>query len=171
MSRPDLCAIDEGAWNTAIDFVANQSTKLKLIRDKEYYERAGELAVEAGEASRKFMDAPDAEVAAAKKASDEAKETSTKYSAAPQLSLVVEAFEHNGSCVGDLSATVSASLKQSEMIATGKTIYRLEVEIWSSSKFLWSSPNAFSRFVIQSSEEMMKSFVNDWAVTQREYAD
>jgi hypothetical protein len=163
----DLCAINEGAWHTAIDFVANQSSKLKLIRDKEYYERAGELAVEAGEASRKFMDAPDAEVAAAKKASDEANDTSSKYSAAPYLLLVVEAFEHNGSCVGDLSATVDALLKQSEMIATGKTIYHPYEEIWSTKKWIAGPTNTFSRFVIQSSEEMMKSFVNDWALSQR----
>jgi hypothetical protein len=34
-----LCAIDWQAWNTAMDFVANQTTKLKLIKEREHYER------------------------------------------------------------------------------------------------------------------------------------
>jgi hypothetical protein len=166
------CAINEGAWNTAIDFVANQSSKLKLIRKKEYDERKRELADEANEASDKAFGArSDAGMAATKKAFDEAKETSTKYSAAPFLSLVVEASEYNGSCVGNLSATVIALLKPSEMIATGKIIYRPIQEIWSSKEVVADRPNTFSSFIIQSSEKMMKSFVNDWALSQREYAD
>jgi hypothetical protein len=168
----DRCAINQEAWNTAIDFVANQSSKLKLMRMKEHYERGRELADKAGEAGRKFMATrSDAEMAAAKKAWDEDIEKSTKYSAAPWLLLVAEGFEHNGSCVGDVSASVNALLKPSEMIATGKPIYRPHEEIWSSRKLLGGPPNTFSRFVIQSSEEMLKSFVTDWALTQREYAD
>jgi hypothetical protein len=172
----DPCAINQEAWNTAIDFVANQSSKLKLIKEKEHYERGKELADKAGEAGRKWASvitgsAARSEAEMAGKSWDEEIEKSKKYSAAPRLLLVAEAFEHNGSCVGDLSATVSASLKPSEIIATGKLIYHPHEEIWSWSKLLAGPPNTFSRFVIQSSEEMMKSFVNDWAVTQREYAD
>ena len=40
------CVVDYRAWNTAIDFVAYQPSKLKLIRDKEYYERSRELREE-----------------------------------------------------------------------------------------------------------------------------
>ena len=42
----ERCVVDSKVWNTAIDFVANQSSKLKLIRDKEYYERSRELREE-----------------------------------------------------------------------------------------------------------------------------
>jgi hypothetical protein len=174
----DRCAINQEAWNTAIDFVANQSSKLKLIRMKEHDERRRELTDKAAEAGRKWASMitglaarPEAEMAAAEKVWEEAKETSTKYSAAPWLLLVVDGFEHNGSCVGDVATSVHAMLKPSEIIATGKPIYYPHEEIWSTSKLLAGPPNTFSHFVIQSSEKMMKSFVNDWALTQREYAD
>ncbi len=170
----DRCVINVEAWNTAIDFVANQSNKLKLIRWKEHFERDKELADKvrelsdkASEAARKIM-APrtEGEFAAATKALDEAAAKSSKYSAAPSLLLVVEGFEHNGSCVGNLSATVSAMLKPSEMIATGQPIHHPSQEIWSRSTLLAGPTNTFSRFVIESSEEMVKSFVNDWALSQ-----
>jgi hypothetical protein len=164
----DRCAINVQAWNTAIDFVANQSSKLKLIRQNEHDERSKELMDEARRASRKFMATnTDAE----EKVSDEALEKFRKYNAAPTLLLVVEGLEHNGSCFGHLSAAVSAMLKPSEMMATRKLIIHPHEEIWSTSKLLAASPNTFFRFVIETSEEMVKSFVNDWALTQREYAD
>ena len=53
--KKGLCAIDWEAWNTAIDFVANQSSKLKLIREKEYYERERELRDKSEEASQKYL--------------------------------------------------------------------------------------------------------------------
>ena len=39
-------------------------------------------------------------------------------------------------------------------------------EIWRSSTLLAAPTNTFSRLVIESSEEMVKSFVNDWALSQ-----
>jgi hypothetical protein len=101
----------------------------------------------------------------------DAKETHQKYLATPKLSLVVLAFEYNGSCVGDLSAKVTAMLKLSEMIATGTIVDHPFEQIWSGGTLLAGKPNTFSRSIIQASEEMMKSFVNDWALTQREYPD
>jgi hypothetical protein len=78
------CAIDWEAWNTAINFVANQSTKLKLIREREHEERRKELLDKAKEAGEKFFATrSDAEMAAAKKAWDEAIEKHLKYFAAP----------------------------------------------------------------------------------------
>ena len=50
-----LCTIDLEAWRTAIDFVANQSTKLKLMREREHYERTKELVNKANEAGRKYI--------------------------------------------------------------------------------------------------------------------
>ena len=165
----DRCAINEEAWKTAIGFVANQSTKLKLITIKEHHEGGQELLDKSNQASQKLMASrTDAGIAAATKALGEAKEEIARYSAAPTLLLVAEGFEHNGSCFGHLEATVKATLEESKMIATGKSIYRPREEIWSTSQLLTAPPNGFSRFVIQKSEEMIKSFVNDWARTQRE---
>jgi hypothetical protein len=90
------------AWNTAIDFAANQSSKLKLIGKQEWHKRSIELTEKAAEARRKYVglagrQSAEAEIAAAKKAWDERIEKSEKYIAAPLLLLVVEGFEHNGS--------------------------------------------------------------------------
>jgi hypothetical protein len=163
------CAIDVEAWSTAIDFVANQSTTLKLIREQEHYERAKELSDKANEAARKYFAArshPD--VDAAGKALEEAKENHSKYFSAPKLLLAADGmFEHNGSCVGTLSATVTALLKQSEMISTGKVVHLPFLEIWSRSTVLAGPPSSFSRFVIETSEGMMKGFVNDWTLSQK----
>jgi hypothetical protein len=169
-----LCAIDYEAWNTAMDFVANQLTKPKLIKEAEHSKRERELLDKSNEASRKYLAlqfSSDTPAVAARKAWEEAREIHSKYSAAPRLSLIVETLEQKAGCFGTLSGSVTAMLTSSEMISTGKAVGYHSWEIWSSSKLLASPPNEFSSFVIQSSEEMMKSFVNDWALTQREYKD
>lgn len=162
------CAIDREALNTAIDFVANQSTKLKLIKEAEHYKRERELLDKSGEASRKYF-APNSTAADdAKKAWDEAREAHSKYFAAPKLILfaALDVLEHNGSCIGTVSATVTAMLKRSEMIATGTVILYPSEEIWSTSTLVAGPPSLFSRGVIETSETMMKSFVNDWTLSQ-----
>ena len=158
------CAIDQKAWNTAIDLVANRSTKPKLITEKEHNERGQELVNKANEAGRRF-DATHTD--ADKKAWDEAIEASSRYSAAPTLLLVLDAFElKSGGCVGDISASVTAMLKQSEMISTGQVISHPHEVIWRSGTLLVTPSNLFSREVIESSENMLKSFVKDWALSQ-----
>ena len=164
------CAIDWEAWNMAIDFMANDSTKLMLVRQREHEERSQELSKKAIEARTKYFtlrDRSDAEMAASKKAWEEAKEISDRYSAAPWLLLTADTLEHSGGfCVGSVSATVTAMLKQSEMIATGQVIPHPHEEIWSNSVLLVGPSNRFSRFVIETSEQIMKSFVYDWARSQ-----
>jgi hypothetical protein len=138
-----ICTIDLEAWRTAIDFVANQSTKLKLMREREHYERAEELVNKASEAGRKYVkyfttrSASDAEMAAAKRAWDDAREVSSKYSAAPKILVFAEILEvKNGGCVGDVSVSVSAMLKPSAMVSTGNVIYYPSEEIWMSGTLL-----------------------------------
>jgi hypothetical protein len=52
------CAIDLKAWNTAIDFVANQSTKLRLIRYADHLEQVKQLRDEANKAIEKSANDP-----------------------------------------------------------------------------------------------------------------
>jgi hypothetical protein len=168
-----FCAIDWEAWNTAVDFVANQPTKLKLIKQKEHRDRAKELVDNVGETARKYVEGvgklSDTALDAANKAWDEASKIHSKYLAAPELVLVANVLEQNGRCSGTVSATVTAMLKPSEMISTGKIIYHPSYEIWRRSMLLVGPPNSFSHFVIETSEQMMKSFVNDWTLSQQEY--
>lgn len=170
------CAIDREALNTAIDFVANQSTKLKLIRQTDHWERGKELFEKVGEAGRKFTadvlsdktTPSDTAAGAAKKALDRAVEISRKYSAAPTLRLfaALDILVHNGSCIGTVSTTVTASLKPSKMIVTGKFIPHPYENLWEESSLVVGPPSEFSRFVIETSERTMKKFVNDWALSQ-----
>ena len=157
------CAIDLEAWDTAIEFVANQSIKLKLIKEREHREQAKQLSDKVAEAGRHFSDTA---ADTAQKALDEADENLRKYLYAPKLWLSAQAIEHNGGCFGTLEGSVKAALKPSEMISTGTIVYRPYVEMWSDARLLLSASAEFSRFVIQSSEGMMKKFVNDWALSQ-----
>jgi hypothetical protein len=84
----------------------------------------------------------------------------------PQYVAVADILEQNGRCFGDVSATVTTMLKPSEMISTGKVVQHPFEEIWSRSILLLGPPSSFSRFVIETSEKMMKSFVNDWTLSQ-----
>lgn len=175
-----LCAIDLEAWNTAIDFVVNQSTKLKLIKESEHSERAKELWDKLKESSEKFstlIKAPDEKSDAAKKvweekadaarkALEQAGENSSKYSSTPHLMFFAHTLEHNGGCVGTVSVKVTAMLKRSEILSTGQVIYTPLEEIWSSSTLLVGPSSGFARFVIETSETMLKSFVNDWTLSQ-----
>jgi hypothetical protein len=49
------CAIDWKAWDTAIDFVANQSTKLNLIREHDHDQQGKQLADEMGEVTDEIV--------------------------------------------------------------------------------------------------------------------
>src|SRR5215472_7450526 len=49
----DGCKIDEGNLNTSLQFVANQSTSLKIVTERERYERGDELWAQARDALTK----------------------------------------------------------------------------------------------------------------------
>ena len=69
------CAIDLEAWDTAIEFVANQSIKLKLIKEREHREQAKQLSDKVAEAGHHFSDTA---ADTAQKALDEADENLRK---------------------------------------------------------------------------------------------
>ena len=73
----------------------------------------------------------------------------------------------SGGCVGDVSASVTAMLKQSEMISTGQVISHPHEVIWRTGSLLITPSNLFSREVIETSKNMLKSFVNDWTLSQQ----
>ena len=49
IEREGSCAIDWKAWDTAIDFAANQSTKLKLIGEHDHDQQGKQLAESRGQ--------------------------------------------------------------------------------------------------------------------------
>jgi hypothetical protein len=161
------CGVDWKAWNAAIDFVANQSVKLKLITDKEHSGRTKKLVADAGRESDNWVNQfYNKVIPNAAQRFDPASENELKYTNAPSLSFEVIILEHNNGCAGMLKAEVEAALMPSTMISTETFVGSPHMVIWSASNLLTSPPETFSQFVIQTSEQMMKSFVNDWSLSQ-----
>jgi len=122
------CAIDLKAWNTAIDFVANQSTKLKLIREADHF-----------------------------------------WPTDPSLLFSILTTEMKSGCAATLSAEVWAALEPTKIIATDKFVDHPYTIIWTERQLLSGPFATFSSFATETSEQIMKSFVNDWARSQEEH--
>jgi hypothetical protein len=135
------CAIDIKSWNTAIDFVANQSTKLKLIPST-IWPSVSEIS--------------------------DPKFDMRKFLAAPLLTFSIMTLDTNTGCAGTLSAEVGVLLEPTKIIATDKSVDLPAMTIWSEEKTLSGPYGQFPSYVVQKSEQMMKSFVNDWATAQGE---
>jgi hypothetical protein len=160
------CAIDLRAWNTAIDFVANQSTKLKLIRYADHLEQVKQLRNEANKAVEKS--AHDTLDQTAKKEHDEAQERFDKSLWIPALLFSVQTMDIGIGCTGTVDAKVSVRLEPSKIIATGQIAPSPYMTIWNADWLLTHQYATFSSSVIQTSEQILKSFVNDWAKSQEE---
>jgi len=154
------CEIDRRAWNTSIDFVANQSSKLKFWREVDHmaqeqtrHDRVMALEVDLGDVE-------------SKRRWDQEWDKLTKFGSMPNLYFDLISIDVKNGCVGVIRATVDATLKPSEMISTGTLVRIPSVTIWSNTVTLSAPFQGFSSFAIQSSEQIMKEFVNDWTASQ-----
>jgi hypothetical protein len=84
----------------------------------------------------------------------------------PRLWFDLTSIELPGGCAGSIDAEVSADLEPSKMTSTGTLIRQPDFVIWSSKNSLSAPFREFSSFAIQTSEQMMKKFVNDWTASQ-----
>ena len=112
------CAIDLKAWNTAIDPIAKQSTKLKLIRDADHLEQEKQLSDELSKTRENVERLTDATAQIAEKEHDEAKERWKKFLLAPTLSFSVLTNDLGLGCAGTLSVEVIVGLEPSKIVAT-----------------------------------------------------
>ena len=69
-------------------------------------------------------------------------------------------------CAGILRGEVSLGLASSKVIATDTLAQHPQVIAWSSNELLTGSYDGFSTFVIRTSGETVKKFVNDWKRSQ-----
>jgi hypothetical protein len=163
------CAIDLNAWNTAIDPVANQSTKLKLIRDADHLEQEKQLSDELRRTSENVeRHLTDATAETAKKEHDEAEEKWKKLLLTPALSFSVLTTDLGIGCAGTLNLEVIAGLEPSKIVATDTPVPIPLMTIWSDHQLLSAPYETFSSFTIQTSEQTLKSFINDWAKSQED---
>jgi hypothetical protein len=168
------CAIDWKAWNTAMDFVANQSVKLKLIPEYDYWKQTKQLSDEASKAAQKAFDytIPEKNRQELQKAWEEARERLGK-SWAPTLYFSIDTLELVSGCVGEVEAKVEVVLQCGDnplstctIKGTDKTVPNPSVTIWSNDSLISAPFATFSSFAIETSEQIMKRLVNDWAKSQ-----
>jgi hypothetical protein len=165
------CAVDYQSLETSIDFVANQSTKLKFLRFSEYsqgmderYTKARELKKHSFEPGLKSSHSGEAALAEA--AADAADLDASRYGGMPHLFLDIVTAAVGDACFAVVNVGVSASLAATTMSATGRSMAFPSVEIWSSTFYL-KGPNAgFTERVIHTGETMVKDFANAWAASQ-----
>jgi hypothetical protein len=116
------CAVDDNAWNTAIDFVANQSSKLKLVTEAAHREQFDQMAKSTDKVNQTLFK-KDAWTDEDVRKSREVQAIERKYLYAPHLSFVIETIEIEGGCAAVIDADVTAILKSSEMIVTGTSVF------------------------------------------------
>ena len=146
------CDIDMKAWNISIDFIANQSTKLKFLREADFTAQ-----VRARSDKLKPSDQSNAP----------AIEALRKFASMPALWFDIATQDMDGECAGNIVAEVKANLNPSEVISTGALITQPDFILWSDKHLLSASFQEFSSFAIRSSEQSMKKFVNDWTAAQK----
>ncbi len=153
------CRIDWDAWDTALQFVANQSARLKIITQKDH--------TDTSEAKRRALPRPDfGKDGKPTSAHEAATREWTKYLYMPFLLLDVTPIEMGNGCVGTLRASLTAAIEPSRIIATGAFASRPEVEIWSQSFWFKSPYSDFTGLAIRMGEQAVKGLVNDWTKSQ-----
>jgi hypothetical protein len=168
-ANPGRCAINLNAWNTAIDRVANQSAKLKLVRDADHLDQEKQLSDELRKTSENVeRHLSDATAETAKKEHNEAEERWKKFLLAPALSFSVLTTDLGIGCAGTLSVEVIVGLEPSKIVATDAPVPVPLMTIWTDHQLLSAPYETFSSFAIQTSEQTMRSFVNDWAKAQED---
>jgi hypothetical protein len=118
MKDEGRCKIDWKAWNTAIEFVANQSTKLKLMTDAEYQKHFDELLGKNKEIDLLRTKTPSTWTDEDARKLSEAYEGISKQAAIPSLGL-------------SITTEAKATLKPSTMISTGASVPNPDFSIWS----------------------------------------
>jgi hypothetical protein len=136
------CMIDWSTWNTSIDFVTRQTTKLKFLKfllDARL--REPELVVGDPEAMRRWYE----------------KRQRAEFLPIPKLLFGISAIDAAGTCAALIDVSVWASLQPS--LPTER--------IWWKVKPIRTTYQEFSEVAIKASEEMFQEFVNDWAASQK----
>jgi hypothetical protein len=166
MKDEGRCKIDWKAWNTAMEFVANQSTKLKLWTDVEYQKYFDKLLQENEGTDLLRQKTPSTWTDEEARKFSETNKNISKQAAIPRLSLSITTIELESGCAAVIKAEVTAILEPSTMISTGARVPNPDFSIWLTKWTLQSSHQSFSRVAIETSERIMKSFVNDWTASQ-----
>jgi hypothetical protein len=146
----DQCNIDEENLKTSIEFVANQSTKLKIVPPEQKDKRVNELMgwqPEDKEAATKFHD----------------------WNFMPFFNIEIQPIQASQfMCTAATNAGVwvTVDVKKAHVIPTQAVLSYPGVEIYEFTGCFWGPPQTFSNQAINAAEQMMKHLVNDWSAAQ-----
>ena len=163
------CKIDQSSLATALQFVANQSTRLKVIPMKELDRRANELLDARDQIFKELSQSGKVEDMTRAMGSDRyvAKDKAIKELLfPPRLSFDIVPLEVSDGCVGRVEVEVSAYFDNTKMRHTGTTMYEPHIPIWAEIHFVVGPQRTFTDQVTKVAEELMKALVNDWTASQ-----
>jgi hypothetical protein len=148
----DGCKINEENLNTSLQFVANQSTNLKIVTETERHERGNELWAQASALS---LSDP---------AHEAARKAARDYGFMPRFLIDIFPLQTQFECAGTIRAELSVRIEDAQLIPTQVPISgngRKSVE------YGFVAPQqSFSNQAINLAEQMMKRLVNDWTASQ-----
>jgi len=158
----DQCKIDWDNLNTSLQFVANQSTTLKIVTEIQKSDQTKELYSKLDPKWFFGSDGDQKQYQATKKVADE-------YISMPYLFIGFSPLQPQaqGGCAGTITARLTASVSPTHLLATQVDVYDPRIEIWSKTYGFVGPQGSFSKYAINLGEQMMKSLVNDWAASQR----
>jgi hypothetical protein len=148
------CKINQGDLNNSIEFVANQSTTLKIVSNSQYVQHLSELE------RIPFNERYDEH--------NVLKEPERSYVLMPHFAILINPLQTTQfTCAGFVRADLSAHIEEKpHIIPTQVVVSAATVEIWSIEYGFVGSQQAFSNQAINLTEQIMKKLVNDWTASQ-----
>ena len=155
------CAIRWLEFLREMDFVANQSTKLKLIT---YVEHSKQL--ESMNKYKEMLNKPISTWTAEDwRQWDNDIEIRDGFIGVPRLSVVITTVELESDCAAVITGEAKATLKPSAILSTGTPVGHPDFSIWSKTRTLKAPHQSFSRLALEGTAEMIRRFVN-WTNSQ-----
>jgi hypothetical protein len=174
----DKCKIEADNLNTSLQFVANQSTTLKIISEAELASQYGDRFDRLREASSKLSErlkelplkeslnlyadknaAENKELKAAGNAADE-------YNSVPRLDIDFLPLQIAGGCAATIEASLAAYIEPTTLKHTHAEVDNDTIEIWSVTYGIVGAQPTFSNQAISYAEQAIKKLVNDWTASQ-----
>jgi hypothetical protein len=168
------CRVERESLDTALQFVANQSVKLKLIPSREHDTRYQELHDIQQQIWNELTASgkPEAMFAAMDNAKYKATgQSAFDYGMMPILHIYVSEMETVSGCVASIHAVLDAYIDQKsrenlEILPTHRRTMPWTIEIWSRSNLIVSQKATYASFVTSTVEGIFKELVNDWTAAQ-----
>ncbi len=145
----DQCNINKESLDTSVEFVANQSTKLKIVPPDQKMKRTDELMGRA--------------------ITDKGANTFRDYNFMPLFYIAIQPLQATQfMCAATFNAEflVHIDLQDGHVIPTQALMSYPGVVIWSTTVGFVGPQQTFSNQVINITEQVMKQLVNDWAAAQ-----